>query len=444
MASPITWQNINGPDPKAAMMPMALASQTLSNAFSGIKDTFNEYQTGVKDRNTNAFLDALSQYNTPEAMQQAIDSGAIAQLKQQYGNMIHHDQVRNAPGEMLTQALSRAKALDERADYTAERNHRGAINDALISAANGDEKAITALANLEGVDVQKYLTTLQSALTSHTTRVNSRDSNSRANAQDKRQADEHSVRLAGQNLDLESKQEAARNTKRTRELEQFLDPYARQARDLLESGAITSETASEILRKAGRGAEEQNLGTSTEVNAMLEALQGTAGAAGRTYGIERAADAAKVEYDVAKVTQELQDNPLYGAATDIPSMLTAISQTLESKELIPRGGGFGWLNSGEANRLQQKIGENLHKRMEFTDDDGNKFFETIPLAAHQQAVLQAYDAIGPGDIEDKYLKALRSLTKSPEFLSYLKDLRKKQEQLLRFNMQKSLRGAVNK
>lgn len=131
MASPITWQNINGPDPKAAMLPLAVASQTLNNAFSGLKDSFNEYQTGVKDRNTNAFLDALSQYNTPEAMQQAIDSGAIAQLKQQFGNMIHQDQVRNAPSDMLQSAYERVNT-----QRTFEETQRKAQEAPIIDAYN--------------------------------------------------------------------------------------------------------------------------------------------------------------------------------------------------------------------------------------------------------------------------------------------------------------------
>lgn len=120
MARPITWQNIQGPDPKGAMLPLVVASQTLNNAFSGLKDTVNEYQTGVKDQNTGMLLSALSRYQTPEAIQNAMASGELDQLKASLGP-VHEDRVYTAMNDSLDNALRRTHASNT--DFRATARH---------------------------------------------------------------------------------------------------------------------------------------------------------------------------------------------------------------------------------------------------------------------------------------------------------------------------------
>lgn len=140
MSRPITWQNISGPDPKAAMLPMALASQTLGNAFSGLKDTFNEYQTGVKDRNTNAALDALySQFGTVEALDAGMKDGTVQRLLSSFGK-VDSEKLRGAPGERLTQLLGQHEAQDKYTTGQQQKAQEGDIAKALMQISLGNEK----------------------------------------------------------------------------------------------------------------------------------------------------------------------------------------------------------------------------------------------------------------------------------------------------------------
>lgn len=107
MANPITWRNIEGPDPVRALAPFASAASTINDGFSGLKKSFDEYQTGVKNRNTEAFLDALSQFRTPEDLEAAMQSGLIDRLRQQHGNLINPD-AREAADKRLGLMLDRA------------------------------------------------------------------------------------------------------------------------------------------------------------------------------------------------------------------------------------------------------------------------------------------------------------------------------------------------
>lgn len=107
MANPITWRNIEGPDPVRALAAFASAASTINDGFSGLKKTFDEYQTGVKNRNTEAFLNALSQFRTPEDLEAAMKSGIVDRLYQQHGNMINPD-AREAADKRLGLMLDRA------------------------------------------------------------------------------------------------------------------------------------------------------------------------------------------------------------------------------------------------------------------------------------------------------------------------------------------------
>lgn len=107
MANPITWRNIEGPDPVRALAPFAVAASTINDGLSGLRKTFDEYQTGVKNRNTEAFLNALSQYHTPEELEAAIQSGGLNSLYQSFNGMINPD-AREAADKRLGLLLDRA------------------------------------------------------------------------------------------------------------------------------------------------------------------------------------------------------------------------------------------------------------------------------------------------------------------------------------------------
>ena len=145
MARPITWQNINGPDPKAAMLPMSVAAQTINDAFSSLKDTWEGHQTGIKDRNTEAFMNALSQYRTPEELEAARQSGALDSLYQSFNGMINPE-AREAGDQLLTRLLTNTKAMNEHTDLTRSRSERELVNDLQTLMAQDPEAALKLIA----------------------------------------------------------------------------------------------------------------------------------------------------------------------------------------------------------------------------------------------------------------------------------------------------------
>jgi hypothetical protein len=103
MATPITWQNINGASPAEASRPLEAAQRAFSGMFSQLGDVITQREgineknwQNTKTNNTQAFLDRLASYRTPEELAAAQKSGAIDQLRAQFGNQIDAAAVRGA------------------------------------------------------------------------------------------------------------------------------------------------------------------------------------------------------------------------------------------------------------------------------------------------------------------------------------------------------------
>lgn len=144
MAEPITWRNINS-QPTAAAQLFAGADRSFEKAsdiFSGLLDKNTERerrnQQTIRDNNTQAYLDQLSQYRTPEELQAAIDTGAVDQLRLQYGRNIDRNLARGAAESQLTNLRQAITAKNTYDDAATDRAQRGDVDQIKQLIARGD------------------------------------------------------------------------------------------------------------------------------------------------------------------------------------------------------------------------------------------------------------------------------------------------------------------
>jgi hypothetical protein len=82
---PITWRNVNAPSFNGVSESLAQAGQSFTGAVDALQQTKDTFEDGRTDRNTQAFMDQIAQYQSPEALAEAQQSGAIQKLRDQYG-----------------------------------------------------------------------------------------------------------------------------------------------------------------------------------------------------------------------------------------------------------------------------------------------------------------------------------------------------------------------
>jgi len=124
MAQPIRWDNINGAGLSEASRPLESAQRSFLGAFNTLGDTFAQREAidtanvaNERVNNTNAFLDAISKYRSPEELRAAqAAGGALDQLRSQFGTRIDANAVRGA-------ADARVAALQGQAQQEIAYNH---------------------------------------------------------------------------------------------------------------------------------------------------------------------------------------------------------------------------------------------------------------------------------------------------------------------------------
>jgi len=85
---PITWRNVNGPSFNGVSESLARAGQSFTGAVDALQQTKDTFETGRTDRNTQAFMDQLSKYGSPDELAAAQESGAVADLRGQFGSLL--------------------------------------------------------------------------------------------------------------------------------------------------------------------------------------------------------------------------------------------------------------------------------------------------------------------------------------------------------------------
>lgn len=128
---PITWRNIESDATRGAAGLMEVARRSLNDGFGVLNKTLetrNEIQDqnweARKQTNTNAFLDRLAQFKTPEELAAAQASGELAALKQGFGGQVDAAAIRDAESGLQQKLIERITAQNQFADDTFNRNAR--------------------------------------------------------------------------------------------------------------------------------------------------------------------------------------------------------------------------------------------------------------------------------------------------------------------------------
>lgn len=124
MAQPIRWDNVNGAGLSEAGRPLEAAQRSFLGAFDTVGNVLQQRQQmedqnwqNTRTNNTNAFLDAIAKYRSPEELRAAqAAGGALDQLRQGFGNQIDANAIRGA-------ADARVASLQQQAQQEVAYNH---------------------------------------------------------------------------------------------------------------------------------------------------------------------------------------------------------------------------------------------------------------------------------------------------------------------------------
>lgn len=145
MATPITWQNINAPDLAAASRPLEAAQRSFSNMFGQFGDILAQRERineanwqNTKTNNTNAVLDRLASFRTPDELAAAQASGELAQMRQRFGAQIDTAALRGAEEQRLNALRTGARQAGEFQDWSTDRAQAADVEKARQLIANKD------------------------------------------------------------------------------------------------------------------------------------------------------------------------------------------------------------------------------------------------------------------------------------------------------------------
>lgn len=146
MSRPITWQNLQQSSFGDASRGMALAQDSFKSGFQSVQDVLNKQEATAeanwkqaKDNNTQAFLDEISKYRTPEEYQAALASGELAAKRQQFGAQIDQAAVRTAQDGRLALLQDRTLKANQYADQAQERDARPIVDQLSMMALSEDK-----------------------------------------------------------------------------------------------------------------------------------------------------------------------------------------------------------------------------------------------------------------------------------------------------------------
>jgi len=119
---PITWRNVNAPSSGGAADLFGQAQESFDGAIKAARDTKDGFEKGRTDRNTQAFMSQLQQYGSSEELAAAQESGALADLRGQFGSMVDQDKVSaDAVTDRVTNLQGRETAQYDRDQMLTER-----------------------------------------------------------------------------------------------------------------------------------------------------------------------------------------------------------------------------------------------------------------------------------------------------------------------------------
>lgn len=118
MGQPIRWDNVGGANLSEASRPLESAQRSFLGAFDTVGNALQQRQQidtanvqNNKVNNTNAFLDAVSKYQTPEDLHAAqAQGGALDQLRQGFGTQVDATAIRGAADARVVALQQQAQA----------------------------------------------------------------------------------------------------------------------------------------------------------------------------------------------------------------------------------------------------------------------------------------------------------------------------------------------
>ena len=193
MANPITWRNVSAPDFTGASRMLDRAGESFTGAFDALQNTKDTFEEGRTDRNTQAFMDELAQYRSPEELAAAQEAGTIQALRQQYGANGLIDRERTG-ADAITDRIGKLQQVKQQNQQYQDFNTRLGNRDALRTfneriAARDLEGAQEIVENTDWVDPTKTAGILRDARATEFDR-------SLANAQETRAAEKHDALMA--------------------------------------------------------------------------------------------------------------------------------------------------------------------------------------------------------------------------------------------------------
>lgn len=149
--APITWRNINAPSSEEASRILGRAGNSLQdslNRFKGLAQQGIAYENKQRDLRTDAFREAVQTgYDTPEKLQEAINSGAINRLRQQYGDIDPARSNAAALRSILSDSREQVVADDRFAQTRLQQRSRPVMDEVDALVAQGQYDQAEALLN---------------------------------------------------------------------------------------------------------------------------------------------------------------------------------------------------------------------------------------------------------------------------------------------------------
>lgn len=123
MATPIRWDTVRGPSLAEAAAPLQQAQRSILSGFGDLGNVLAQREAmdqanyqNTRINNTNAFLDAVAKYRTPEELKAAQDSGALDALRASFNGQVDAGAIRGA-------ADARTAALQQQAQNRIAYEH---------------------------------------------------------------------------------------------------------------------------------------------------------------------------------------------------------------------------------------------------------------------------------------------------------------------------------
>ena len=152
MATPITWQNVQGRSLAEAATPLQYAAQNIGSAFDKLGGVYKDYQTQQQKQIDDAdalrvqnFLDRVQGAASPEAVAQLKASGELDAMRAGIVNPKNMALVRGADEARLTAVRSLTEQGQKFGIGQDEFNARPVTDQAMLLAASGNAEGVASL-----------------------------------------------------------------------------------------------------------------------------------------------------------------------------------------------------------------------------------------------------------------------------------------------------------